>query len=111
MTDELSSTTIEETATLKNLKGISVYPGTAFGLCQIFSAGDLEVPQFSIEKNATRGEIQRLRAAINTVDKQLAGLAESFDDDIPPEAEAFVEVHRTILRDRVLIEDTIEIIK
>lgn len=110
MTDEPSSLTLE-TAPLNKLKGISVYPGTAFGLCQIFSSGDLEVPQFSIEKNATRGEIQRLRAAINTVDKQLAGLAESFDDDMPPEAEAFVEVHRTILRDRVLIEDTIEIIK
>ena len=111
MTDELITSDIEEAAPLEKLTGISVYPGTAFGLCQIFTSGDMEVPQFSIEKSATRGEIQRLRAAINTVDKQLAGLADSFEDDMPPEAEAFVEVHRTILRDRVLIEDTIDIIK
>ena len=58
----------------EKLTGISVYPGIAFGLCQHFSAGDLEVPQFVIEKTGTRGEIQRLRAAITTVDKQLGAL-------------------------------------
>lgn len=36
----------------EKLTGISVYPGIAFGLCQHFSAGDLEVPQFVIERPA-----------------------------------------------------------
>lgn len=93
------------------LSGIAVYPGVAFGVCQQFSAGDLEVPQFSIEKPQTRGEIQRLRAAITTVDKQLGALLSSEDEDMPSEAAAFVDVHRTILRDPTLIEDTIDIIR
>lgn len=100
-----------EAPPVTRVTGIKVYPGTAYGLCQLFASGDLEVPQFSIEKTATRGEIQRLRAAIATVDKQLGQLADSFDEDVPPEAAAFVDVHRTILRDPTLIEDTVEIIK
>ena len=96
---------------VRELHGISVFPGTAYGLCQLFGSGDLEVPQFSIEKTATRGEIQRLRAAISTVDKQLAALIRSDDEELPPEAVAFVDVHRTILGDPTLIEDTVEIIK
>lgn len=95
----------------EKLTGISVYPGIAFGLCQHFSAGDLEVPQFVIEKTGTRGEIQRLRAAITTVDKQLGALIDSADEDLPAEAAAFIDVHRTILRDPALIEETIDIIK
>ena len=95
----------------EKLTGISVYPGIAFGLCQHFSAGDLEVPQFVIEKTGTRGEIQRLRAAITTVDKQLGALIDSADEDLPAEAAAFIDVHRTILRDPALIEETVDIIK
>jgi phosphoenolpyruvate-protein kinase (PTS system EI component) len=70
MSDEplVASSTVEEQAPPpEKLTGISVYPGIAYGLCQQFSAGDLEIPQFVIEKTGTRGEIQRLRAAIATV--------------------------------------------
>lgn len=117
MADHISTTTGREDdlltaeSAVRELHGISVFPGTAYGLCQLFGSGDLEVPQFSIEKTATRGEIQRLRAAISTVDKQLAALIRSDDEELPPEAVAFVDVHRTILGDPTLIEDTVEIIK
>ena len=100
MSDEplVASSTVEEQAPPpEKLTGISVYPGIAYGLCQQFSAGDLEIPQFVIEKTGTRGEIQRLRAAIATVDKQLGALIDSADEDMPAEAAAFIDVHRTIL--------------
>ena len=109
MSDEplVASSTVEEQAPPpEKLTGISVYPGIAYGLCQQFSAGDLEIPQFVIEKTGTRGEIQRLRAAIATVDKQLGALIDSADEDMPAEAAAFIDVHRTILRDPTLIEET-----
>ena len=114
MSDEplVASSTVEEQAPPpEKLTGISVYPGIAYGLCQQFSAGDLEIPQFVIEKTGTRGEIQRLRAAIATVDKQLGALIDSADEDMPAEAVAFIDVHRTILRDPTLIEETVDIIK
>lgn len=114
MSDEplVASSTVEEQAPPpEKLTGISVYPGIAYGLCQQFSAGDLEIPQFVIEKTGTRGEIQRLRAAIATVDKQLGALIDSADEDMPAEAAAFIDVHRTILRDPTLIEETVDIIK
>ena len=52
MSDEplVASSTVEEQAPPpEKLTGISVYPGIAYGLCQQFSAGDLEIPQFVIE--------------------------------------------------------------
>ena len=51
MSDEplVASSTVEEQAPPpEKLTGISVYPGIAYGLCQQFSAGDLEIPQLSL---------------------------------------------------------------
>lgn len=93
------------------LEGLTVYPGVAAGTVQIFASFDLEVPQFSVEKAAVRGEIQRLRNAVSAVDKQMTAMTDTLDEDLPAEAAAFIEVHRTILRDPTLISETIELIK
>lgn len=94
------------------LHGTPIYPGVAYGICQVFSPEDLEVPQFSIDKAAVRGEIQRLRNAIAAVDKQLGEVSVTADDDeMPAEALAFVDVHRTILNDPALVDETIALIK
>lgn len=96
---------------LSTLEGLTVYPGVAAGTVQIFASSDLDVPQFAIEKTGVRGEIQRLRNAVGAVDKQMATMADTLDDDLPTEAAAFIEVHRTILKDPTLIAETIELIK
>lgn len=112
MTDTpLASHDLDITPKITRLSGIPVFPGIAFGLCQHFSANDLEIPQFAIDKTRIRGEIQRLRAAIATVDKQLTTLMTSEDEDLPSEAIAFIDVQRTIVRDQILIDKTIEIIR
>lgn len=111
MTDSPLSTPDPDTPKITRLSGIPVFPGIAFGFCQHFSANDLEIPQFAIDKAKVRGEIQRLRAAITTVDKQLTALMTSEDEDLPTEAIAFIDVQRAILRDQTLIEKTIEIIR
>lgn len=107
MTEELR----EPAQTSAKLEGLTVYPGVAAGTVQIFASSDLDVPQFAIEKNAVRGEIQRLRNAVSAVDKQMAAMTDNLDDDLPTEAAAFIEVHRTILKDPTLIADTTELIK
>lgn len=100
----------EESVTLS---GIAVFPGVALGQAQILSEGDLDIPHFSIEKTQTRSENLRLRAAINTVDKELADVEESLsqNEDTPPEAFAFINLQRQILADESLINDTLAILK
>lgn len=68
MTDSPLSTPDPDTPKITRLSGIPVFPGIAFGFCQHFSANDLEIPQFAIDKAKVRGEIQRLRAAITSSD-------------------------------------------
>ena len=95
----------------KPLKGLRVCPGVACGLTLQLSSSDLEVHQFAIDKAAVRGEIQRLRMAAASADKQLEQLAETLDEDAPAEASAFLDVYRTILQDPTLITETSDIIR
>ncbi len=107
MTEELQ----EEAQAPVQLDGLTVYPGVAAGTVQIFASSDLDIPQFAIEKNQVRGEILRLRNAVSAVDKQMAAMTDTLDEDLPAEAAAFIEVHRTILKDPTLLADTNELIK
>ena len=101
----------EEAQAPVQLDGLTVYPGVAAGTVQIFASSDLDIPQFAIEKSQVRGEILRLRNAVSAVDKQMAAMTDTLDEDLPAEAAAFIEVHRTILKDPTLLADTNELIK
>ena len=78
------------------LTGLKVCPGVAWGLTLQLSSSDLEIHQFAIDKSAVRGEIQRLRMATASANKQLEQLAETLDEDAPAEASAFLDVYQTI---------------
>lgn len=93
------------------LTGLKVCPGVAWGLTLQLSSSDLEIHQFAIDKSAVRGEIQRLRMATASANKQLEQLAETLDEDAPAEASAFLDVYHTILQDPSLITETADIIR
>ncbi|WP_302775435.1 phosphoenolpyruvate--protein phosphotransferase [Sutterella wadsworthensis] len=93
------------------MTGLKVCPGVALGLTLQLSSSDLEIHQFAIDKSAVRGEIQRLRMATASANKQLEQLAETLDEDAPAEASAFLDVYQTILQDPSLITETADIIR
>ena len=95
------------------MKGIAVFSGVALGQAQILSEGDLEIPRFPIDGSQTRAESTRLRAAVTTVAKELEELSETLaqNEDTPPEAIAFSDLHRQILADESLVTDTQAIIR
>lgn len=95
------------------MKGIAVFSGVALGQAQILSEGDLEIPRFPIDGSQTRAESTRLRAAVTTVAKELEELSETLaqNEDTPPEAIAFIDLHRQIVADESLVTDTQAIIR
>ncbi|WP_410102491.1 phosphoenolpyruvate--protein phosphotransferase [Sutterella wadsworthensis] len=93
------------------MTGLKVCPGVAWGLTLQLTSSDLEIHQFAIDKSAVRGEIQRLRMATASANKQLGQLAETLDEDAPAEASAFLDVYQTILQDPSLITETADIIR
>ncbi|WP_240909301.1 phosphoenolpyruvate--protein phosphotransferase [Sutterella wadsworthensis] len=93
------------------MTGLKVCPGVAWGLTLQLTSSDLEIHQFAIDKSAVRGEIQRLRMATASANKQLEQLAETLDEDAPAEASAFLDVYQTILQDPSLITETADIIR
>lgn len=93
------------------LTRLKVCPGVAWGLTLQLTSSDLEIHQFAIDKSAVRGEIQRLRMATASANKQLEQLAETLDEDAPAEASAFLDVYQTILQDPSLITETADIIR
>ena len=78
------------------LTGLKVCPGVAWGLTLQLTSSDLEIHQFAIDKSAVRGEIQRLRMATASANKQLEQLAETLDEDAPAEASAFLDVYHCV---------------
>ncbi|WP_410347192.1 phosphoenolpyruvate--protein phosphotransferase [Sutterella wadsworthensis] len=93
------------------MTGLKVCPGVAWGLTLQLTSSDLEIHQFAIDKSAVRGEIQRLRMATASANKQLEQLAATLDEDAPAEASAFLDVYQTILQDPSLITETADIIR
>ncbi|WP_410107391.1 phosphoenolpyruvate--protein phosphotransferase [Sutterella wadsworthensis] len=93
------------------MTGLKVCPGVAWGLTLQLTSSDLEIHQFAIDKSAVRGEIQRLRMATASANKQLEQLAETLDENAPAEASAFLDVYQTILQDPSLITETADIIR
>ncbi|WP_302016392.1 phosphoenolpyruvate--protein phosphotransferase [Sutterella wadsworthensis] len=93
------------------MTGLKVCPGVAWGLTLQLTSSDLGIHQFAIDKSAVRGEIQRLRMATASANKQLEQLAETLDEDAPAEASAFLDVYQTILQDPSLITETADIIR
>lgn len=112
-TQELTSPSDEvDVETPITFSGVSVFNGVALGQAQLLSEGELEVPHFSIDKQQTRAEFTRLRAAISRVSKELDELLNSAStSDALTEATAFVDLHRQILNDDSLLSETQDIIR
>lgn len=92
------------------LPGQGVFPGIAYGVCQIFSTGEFDIPQFTLEKRRVRGEVARLRKAVSATDEELRAISASLDD-VPAEARNVIEISIAILNDPTLLEPTIDIIR
>ena len=93
------------------LHGIPVSRGIAIGRAYLIAPAALDVDHYLIELPQIEGEIERFRAALALVEQELDALRADLAADAPTEMGAFIGVHLMILKDVMLVQETIDLIR
>lgn len=93
------------------LHGIPVSRGIAIGRAYLIAPAALDVDHYLVEPARIEGEIERFRAALATVEQELDTLRADLAIDAPTEMGAFIGVHLMILKDVMLVQETIDLIR
>nr|WP_254223975.1 phosphoenolpyruvate--protein phosphotransferase [Burkholderia multivorans] len=101
----------EEVRVSFTLHGIPVSRGIAIGRAYLIAPAALDVAHYLIEANRIEAEVERFRAALDAVHRELEALRADLTDDTPSEVGAFIDVHAMILGDAMLVQETIDLIR
>ncbi|HUF20727.1 MAG TPA: phosphoenolpyruvate--protein phosphotransferase [Burkholderiales bacterium] len=93
------------------IHGIGVSSGIAIGRAQLVSHAQLEVAHYDVPKNRVAEEQARFDAAIESVYSEFEALSTQIPAGSPPEFEAFLNLHRMILRDPTLSQTPKQLIE
>ncbi|TAL99910.1 MAG: phosphoenolpyruvate--protein phosphotransferase [Paraburkholderia sp.] len=93
------------------LHGIPVSRGIAIGRAYLIAPAALDVDHYLIEPEQIEAEIERFRAGIAVVEQELDALRADLAVDAPSEMGAFIGVHLMMLRDVMLVQETIDLIR
>ena len=94
-----------------SLHGIPVSRGIAIGRAYLIAPAALDVDHYLVEPPQIEGEIERFRAALIAVQHELDRLSEDLSADAPSEVGAFINVHSMILKDAMLVQETMDLIR
>lgn len=86
--------------------GQGVVGGYAIGKAAVMGAAALEVPHYQIHADAVFAECQRLVTAIHKAQADLLHLFQQLPADAPREIAPLLEVHRFLLEDPLLVEQS-----
>ncbi len=92
------------------LAGQGVVNGYAIGRAAIMGAAALEVPHYYIEAEAAEAECARLNQAMNQARDDLMSIVQQLPADAPREIVPMLEVHRLLLDDPMLRQQSGEYI-
>jgi phosphoenolpyruvate-protein phosphotransferase (PTS system enzyme I) len=93
------------------LHGIPVSRGIAIGRAYLIAPAALDVDHYLVEPDKIEAEIERFRAALAAVEQELDALRADLSADAPTEMGAFIGVHLMILKDVMLVQETIDLIR
>ncbi len=93
------------------LHGIPISSGIAIGRAYLIAATALEVDHYFIDPDQLEAEVARFCAAQDAAQRELEILCAELPLDAPSEMSAFVNLHTLILRDAMLAEATVDLIR
>lgn len=93
------------------LHGIPVSKGIAIGRACLIGSAAIDVDHYVVEPGDVDAEVQRFRTAQDAVGAELEVLRAELPPDAPGEMDAFLNVHGLLLRDAMLGDATVELIR
>lgn len=94
-----------------SLHGIPVSRGIAIGRAYLIAPAALDVDHYLVDPPQIEGEIERFRTALIAVQNELDRLSDDLSADAPSEVGAFINVHSMILKDAMLVQETMDLIR
>lgn len=102
---------MENESTNTILKGIGASSGVAMGRAYLLDRSRVKVVyQYLLDQNQIDPEMERFKAAVDKADSQLNQILEEIPEEIKDYA-GIIDSHRLILRDRMIYDQTLEIIQ
>jgi len=93
------------------LKGIGASGGVAVGRAHLVDRSRVKVVyQYLIEEGQVKEELIRFREAVDKADQQLQKIIQEIPEEIQDHA-AIIDSHRLILRDKMILDQTLELIR
>jgi phosphotransferase system enzyme I (PtsI) len=93
------------------LIGLSASPGIAIGRCWPIDRRKVKTPRQRIEPTEVDAELERLRAALELSDHQLAEVREKVAKVQGTEHTAIIDMHRLMLKDEMLVVEAQRLIQ
>jgi len=95
----------------KNITGIGVSPGIAIGKAYLLERGRIPIPYYTLlGEEAVSDEVKRFEAAVTKAEEDLESLKGKVHPDLKEHAHV-LEVHQMILRDHLLYDETLRLIR
>ena len=94
-----------------SLFGSGVGRGIAIGPAYLLKNSDIEIPHFTLEPGEVLNEVKRFRSAILTTENAYKALLKNLPKDAPKESAAFINAHMLMLRDPMIMDKSIKIIR
>ena len=93
------------------LHGIPVSRGIAIGRAYLIAPAALDVDHYLVEPSQVEAEVARFAAAQDAVQRELDTLRSELPAEAPSEMGAFLDVHALILRDAMLADAAVEMVR
>ncbi|MFQ3246189.1 MAG: phosphotransferase system enzyme I (PtsI) [Arenicella sp.] len=94
-----------------SLFGSGIGRGIAIGQAYVLKNSDIEIPHSSLEQAEVATEVKRFRSAILTTENTYKALLKDLPRDAPKESAAFINAHMLMLRDPMIMDTSIKIIR
>lgn len=94
-----------------SLFGAGIGRGIAIGQAYVLRSNEIEAPELSLTKKQIPSEVKRFKLAINTTEQQYRTILKQLPKDAPKESAAFINAHMMMMRDPLLVNESIKIIR
>jgi len=94
-----------------SLFGSGIGRGIAIGKAYVLKNSDIEIPLISIKKEEIKSEVDRFNKAIRETGKHYSQILKKLPKSAPKESAAFIQAHKMMLRDPLLVDESIKIIR
>jgi len=94
-----------------SLFGAGIGRGIVIGKAYVLKNSEIETPLLTIDKGQIAAEVSRFKKAVSATEQQYKTIRRQLPKDAPKESAAFINAHMLMLRDPLLVDESIKIIK